>query len=433
MMSDNQTQVIVPKLASLPPEVRSSVDQMVDSVFDADLPPEQALSIVAQYLDDLDAEKSGTAYPTLRTHLESIGAYFQALTTITAGGNFGEARDLLQQAAGGFDQVGYEILRDLSVGVGAYCAAVVELKNLNLGRALELMEQTKAYLKKAGKLGAKYQPMIDAMEPESLYVAAVNAIASLDFDKAGPLTEKAAQAAERFAQNFQPGTLFYFQYRGMGHFYKANYRWVKAYNDFNQFKYDELIAAPDLTSDAIQAEQFLGKTGMKNEVLRDAHSLSVALVNLLGALAEFAPLMKQVFLSTFKPDLPALGTIKKKVDVAIEAASSAGPQATPLVRLCNQFSTQVRNLEKTAKPNKKDFGAFSGLVSCALFLPLFLLVSWGNSAFGVGLGASTLAAFCIALALIGGFGYGAVRFRSWFTGIFSAPKTGTRGNLGADK
>jgi len=398
---------------------------MVEKVFDADLPPDQALSMVAHYLDHLDPGKAGIAYPVLRTLLESMGAYFQALTSITTGGSFGEARDLLQQAAEGFDQVGYQDLRDLSVGFGIYCAAVVELKNLNLGHGLELMEQTKAYLKKAGNLGAKYQPMIDALEPENLYVAAVNAMAYLDFDKAGPLTEKAAQAAERFAQKFQSGTPLWFQYRGMGHFYKAYYRWVKAYNDFNQFKYDEL--APDLTSDAVQAQLFLGKADMKNEILRDMRSLSVALVNLLGALAEFGPLMKQVFLSTFKPDLPALGTIKKKVDAAIEAASSAGPQATPLVRLCNQFSTQVRNLEKTAKPNRKDFGAFSGLVSCALFLPLFLLVSWGNSAFGVGLGASTLAAFCIALALIGGFGYGALRFRSWFTDIFSAAKPATPG------
>ncbi len=426
MMSDNQIQAIVPKLASLPSEVRSSAGQMVDNIFDAEMPPDQTLSIVAHHLDDLDPKKTGAAYPTLRTLLESVGAYFQALTTITSGGNFGEARELMQQAAEGFDQVGDEVLRDLSVGVGAYCAAVVELKNLNLGHGLELMGQTKEYLKRAGKLGAKYQPIIDAMEPENFYVAAVNAMAFLDFEKAGPLIEKASQAAERFAQNFQPGTLLYCQYRGMGHYYKAHYRWAKAYNDFNQFKYDELIATPDLTSDAIQAQLFLGKSDMKNEVLRDARSLSVAMVNLLGALAEFAPLMKQVFLSTFKPDLPSLGTIKKKVDAAIEAASSAGPQATPLVRLCNQLSNQVRNLEKTAKPNKKDFGAFSGLVSCALFLPLFLLVSWGNSAFGVGMGASTLAGSCIALALIGGFGYGALRFRSWFTGIFSA--AGGRGN-----
>jgi hypothetical protein len=160
MMSDNQTQAIVPKLASLPSDVRSSAGQMVDEVFDAEVPPEQALSIVARYLDDLDPKKAGTAYPTLRTLLESVGGYFQALTTITSGGNFGEAHELLQQAAGGFDQVGDEVLRDLTVGVGIYCAAVVEIKNLNLGHGLELMGQTKEVPEKGRKAGRQV-PALD--------------------------------------------------------------------------------------------------------------------------------------------------------------------------------------------------------------------------------------------------------------------------------
>jgi len=107
-----------------------------------------------------------------------------------------------------------------------------------------------------------------------------------------------------------------------------------------------------------------------------------------------------------------LEPLKKKIRKASDLFSKAGDEAVVYVRMCDQLYNSVNNLERISKPNKKDFGIFSGLVSCALFLPLFLIISWANWFFKIGLEARTIITSSIVLALIGAFGFGALKFKS---------------------
>jgi hypothetical protein len=398
----------------LSPDQHALLAQTIDKIFDTGVADaDGALVIVQQNLDGLDPRIAAAG--TIQVVLESAGRYFQALIKITREASFGEARDLLQQAAAGFSSTGFEELRDISIGIGAYAAAVVEAQILNTARALELMGQVKVYLSQAGKFGAKFQPLVDSFEPEHLYLAAIPHLLQLNFDAAAPLIEKASAAAERFAATYcEDGDSLYFLYRGMAHHYRATYRLIKSSSDFNQLNYAALTSQKDLASEAILAQEFLAKTDPNNEVLRGVRYLSLTVLNLQGSLITLAGLMQKVFRSTFKSGAPALQEAKNKAQAAAEAAAKAGQAAEVMVRLCNQTLNQISNLENYAKPTKKDFGVLSGLVSCALFLPLFLLVSWANRLFQVGVGGKTVIACCMVLALIGGFGYGARRFRGLF-------------------
>ncbi len=415
----------------LSPEQKALLSETVDQIFDTGVSdPESALVIVQQHLDSLDS--SAAAASVIQVVLESAGRYFQAFIKITREVSFGEARDLLQQAASGFNSAGFDEQRDLSVGIGVYAAAVCEIQSLNLARASELMEQVKGYLDHAGKFGAKFQPLIDSFEPGHLYVAALPLLLQLNFDAAAPLIEKASAAAEKFAATYcQEGDEGCNLYLGMAHYYRAIYRLIKSSNDFNQLNYGALTSQQDLDSEAIQAEDLLAKTDPKNEGLRDLRYCSITIRNLQGSLIVLAGLMQKVFLSTFKSGTPALQEAKNKAQAAAAAASKAGQAAEVMVRLCNQTLNQITNLENYAKPTKKDFGVLSGLVSCALFLPLFLLVVWANSAFQVGLGGATLISSCMILALIGGFGFGALRFRGWIPWFSGAAPKDEAGEAGS--
>jgi hypothetical protein len=146
--------------------------------------------------------------------------------------------------------------------------------------------------------------------------------------------------------------------------------------------------------------------------VKSAILLTDALESLLPLYAQLGQVMTNVLRATFKPDVKTLQPLRDRIAKAKEAIAKAGPTGIVLIRYCDGLSRQVDNLQRLAEPSKKDFGAFSGLVAAALFLPLFLAISWGNSLFNVGLGAVPIATTCLTVALIGGFGLGALKFRS---------------------
>lgn len=388
------------------PQEETQMTQLVEEVFAS---VEDAQPIVEKKLQELGA--TGNPSPALKTALQSLWNYFEAIRVIRSEGDFARASGLLQSSAEGFNEVGRGELRDLSVGMGVYVTAVVELQAMNIGQGLELLAKVKEYLQSAGQYGGIFEPLIDQMQPDALFLAGVKAAMSLDHANAKILFDEASQAAERVSSKYyEEGQPLYYTFRGLGHFHKAYGTFFRATNEFSRFEYDK-IAGQDLVDDAIQARDLLRKGDTDNAVVRNVLHLSEALIQLLEMLSESSKLMLTVLRSTFKPDLRTLARLRKKVQAARDSVSLAGPQAVGLVRYCDQLVEQIDNLERLAKPSKKDFGIFSGIVACVLFLPLFLVVSWANSIFNTGLEAPTLITTCVILALIGGFGFGAVKFK----------------------
>jgi len=398
------------------PEQEALIAETVDEILDADF--DEQLPLVERHLQSLDRQEVGSAFETWKIVLQSLWNYLEALRLIMKEGDYVKAQELFQSATKEFGKVGQGELKDLSMALGLYSSGITELQRFNIGQGSKLLKKVKNYLRNAGKFGSKYETLIDHMEPDVFFVSGIQALQAYDYATGKTLIDKASQAAEHAARNYhKEGTPLYCKLQGMARLQQAYFTFFRALKEFNAFEYDKLAADRDLASDAIQAQELLDKANPEDIHVRKMNHLSKALVQLLEVIRELAKLMQTILHSTFKPDLQTLALFKEKIRKAINSLSEVGPHYVPFVRLCNQLIDQVNNLERLAKPSKKDFGAFSGIVACALFLPLFLAMSWANSVFEIGLDAPRIITSCLALALIGGFGFGALKFKSLISSL----------------
>jgi hypothetical protein len=402
-----------PQLPVPSPQGQALVDQILQKVFEVDL--SQSLPVVEYFLNSLDPQETGVDYHFVRSVIQSLWNLFAGVRSGSVEGNWVEALTRLESAAREFDQLSQAELRDLSIGMCAYCQAVVEIQHKNIGRAMELFAKQKEYLRNAGKFSNKFEELIAHSEPEAMFVSAVNALMAYDWATGRTLVERAAKAAEDAAQKYhEKGDKAYNTMQGMACYFRAYYVFLRASADFSLLDYHTITGKQDLAREARQAKALLDAGNLGNDGIKKVDSLSTTLINLLEAISQLARIMQSIFSATFKPDLIVLSEIRGKIRSAGDSAAEAGEDAVAMVRHCEQLGTQVDNLEKLAKPNKKDFGILSGLVACAGFAVLFLITSWANSAFELGVDASKLLYACTSLGLVGGFGYGAVRFRSMF-------------------
>ena len=401
----NKNKKVISQLPILSSEEKVLIEQIIDEIFRPPLEIEKVLSLIEHYIKTLDQK-------AVQSVLKIFGSFFKAIELFQKG-NLIEARNLFQLAVNGFNQIRYQELRDLSIGFSIYTEAIIQFQQSNINQALQLFTQAKKYLRNAEKFSSKFESFIEHMEPGQFYLLGMKAMMVYDFATAKTLIEKASQSMEEVVNKYykEPEPLYY-TYKGIARLYKAMYTFIKSYNEFNQFEYDKLINEQELIRDASQARELLSKGDTQHRIFKNLNYIAEALVYLLSSISELAHLMQKVFFSTFKPDLRTLRPLKKKIRKASDLFSKAGDEAVVYVRMCDQLYNSVNNLERISKPNKKDFGIFSGLVSCASFLPLFLIISWANWFFKIGLEARTIITSSIVLALIGAFGFGALKFKS---------------------
>lgn len=397
---------------SLPmsPEERESLDGIVDEVFELEI--EDALSSVSQKMRTLDRSQRGSALELL---LQALWCYFEAIRLIRADSDFAGACLAMQEAAQGFAQVEQHELLAVSRGLVSYSKALAHLQKSNIGEAQELFRESTNYLKDAGRFGQQFRPLIDHMKPEQLYISGMQSLQMLDFASARSLIEQASLASEKVANDYhQKGSPHHCTFLGLAQFYRANFTFVRAVNDLNNCSFDKLIGDDNLAVDANQACDLLRQGDLENINIRNTLRVSEALVDVLQAVKELARITRSVLRSTFKFDLSTLADLRKRIEDAKSAVSQLGPAATAHIRFYDSLLTRSVNLERFAKPNKKDWGAYSGLVAAGVFLPLFVIASWANMTFEVGVHASMLFTSCIFVALIAGFGVGALKFKTLF-------------------
>lgn len=374
---------------------------------------------VIPLLQQMMAEVGSPAIPTeLRPLLEALWNFFSALGLMRAS-NFAEAVPCLDGAAAEFERLGFPHQRDLAIGMGEYCIAVTALRNLNIGAAADHFAKNKTFLQRAGKFSNRFEMMISLMEPDSLFIAGTQALITMDYPKAKVLINKAAEASETAAKYFENGSPGFCSFMGQAEFQRAFYVYSEASRNFSKFDFDEIASSDDLAAPAKKARELLKKADLGNAPVRLLLLFSEGLVPLLESIQALASLMQKLFASTMKADFKTLRPINEKIRTANEHFSKGGTETVSMVRFCDQLADQMRNLERLARPDKKDFGKFAGLITCALFLPIFLVVSWANSQLQIGLDTYKLMGSCLVLALIGGFGFGALRFKNMLSSILT--------------
>jgi tetratricopeptide (TPR) repeat protein len=412
----NETKKEGQSLVVLTPASAEEAGRIIDGVFAVE--PDQSLLQIEGFFQNSLPQMPPERRSELQPLLEALWSYFKGIELLRQG-NFSETSGNFQEASKVFDHLGFYDLRDLSVGMGAYVTAVVMLQQLNVGQAMEYFAKVKSYLENAGKFRSRFQSMIDHMEPEALVTSGVQALMTLDLVNGKILLDKAAMASEKVAQKYYANDVQMANtFNGLAQYYRAIYVMVESLTQFNQFAFDRFQEKTNLTATAKSACDLLRKADLGNQNLKNVLTMAQGVEEMLESIQELAALMQKVFGAAFKTDLKALQNIRLNYEKARDHFSQAGPAAVALVRYCDQLSTQVNNLERLARPKKKDFGIFSGVISCVLFLPIFLLASWAKDRFGIELSGDSLLWTCVGLALIGGFGFGALKFKSFFS---SAP------------
>jgi|GEM_PF-2711261 len=395
------------------------ISQMINEILQLEI--DQALPHIEACLARVTPQNAGEDYDQAQTLLKALWEYYEALRIAAADSDFNEAGRLLQSAVAGFQKAGHAELCNVAVAMSAYAQATLEFRNFNIRRALELFQAVKQHLRSAGKFGNRFHSLIDHMEPDALFAAGANAVMEGDYDTAGTLIEKSAAASEKVANTYHPkDSPQYNSFMGMSSFHRAYFQFFSALHDFNCFRYDKIASSPDLAAHAHEAKRLLDIGVPGNAIVRAQSSLAEAFAEMLTAVQGTAKIMQSLLKSSFKQDTAGLQKLRARAERARELISRGGPQAVPMLRLCSDIVEKTDNIERLAKPGKKDFGAYSGLISCALFLPLFLLISWANSRFDTGLEGNRLILSSIGLALVGGFGVAALKFKGLFWGTAAA-------------
>lgn len=410
-MSDSQynnTTSDKPLEIDISPDQRALIERYADQV--ADIGIDDALLMVNRWIEEMNPAYQNAPFGMF---LRCLWNHFEAIRVVRGEGDFTKATALMQQAMDGFEQLRLRELSDVSTGLMHYNLAISELQKLNIGQAVELFDATIEYLERAGRYGKKYRNLIDHMKSEALYISGIQALQNLDINSGRALIDQAANASQRVAEEYhEKGGIVYCTFVGLGHVYRAHFTFVRAITDLDKFDYDDLSREENLSYHAVQARDFLAQSDLESTPIQNAYHLAVAFVECLEVISSLSVILQTIFQSTFKTEVHALALLRSKVRNAISSISQLGPIAVPLIRSCETILARIDNIEKLARPTKKDFGIYSGLVAAIAFLPILAIASWANASFNVGVPPSLLFSSCLVVALIAGFGFGATRFKS---------------------
>ena len=126
----NKNKKVISQLPILSSEEKVLIEQIIDEIFRPPLEIEKVLSLIEHYIKTLDQK-------AVQSVLKIFGSFFKAIELFQKG-DLIEARNLFQLAVNGFNQIGYQELRDLSIGFSIYTEAIIQLQQLNINWALQL-------------------------------------------------------------------------------------------------------------------------------------------------------------------------------------------------------------------------------------------------------------------------------------------------------
>ena len=376
--------------------------------------PSEALKLTVQKLEALETNPAATVGDAalMREGLQAAWNFFEGIRLMEGEASFEEARLLFENSARDFHRLKLSLLCDMATGFQIYTGAVLETQNGNLGRALEYFSGARDYLKKAGKFKNYFQSLIDHLEVDACFTAACRTFQNMDFDNSEIWIARASAAAQKVAKTYYPwGSLEAERFLGQAFYHRAFFAFNRMIEDGAQFNFDLIAGEKDPAAAAREAARLLKRTAETNANIAGMYAISQAFVELFEVMQALANFMRTVLRASFKAAPETLLSLKQRVRQARNLIAEAGPQAVTFVRFCDRLTRQIDNLEKLCSPSKKDFGIYSGLISSAIFFPVFLVSSWANAEFKMGIPGGNIFLTSIFFSLIGGFGFGALKFK----------------------
>jgi hypothetical protein len=143
-----------------------------------------------------------------------------------------------------------------------------------------------------------------------------------------------------------------------------------------------------------------------------------------------AAFVKSIFASNVKSkDTAQLQDVRARLEKTRELAT--GPYATWRPQF-DDLLARITHVTALYRPKPRDFGLFAGVIACVSFIVLLAAIGLANRLFSLKLEGSSLVVYSAVLALIAGFGYGAVRFKGLLFGAKGDTPASKQNADGAD-
>lgn len=344
----SQEIIPVPQLAQ---QDQQSIFELIDTFF------ENETHQSVQVIQEMYKQIGDGAHPTIKFVLESFWNFFQSQLEFTQAGNIAKSIELLSQARINFEQLGLKENWTIANGLLLYYQAVYDIRQNNISAGLEKLQAAKEAMQKADKFGSQYQTFIDHFEPESYYLAGVQAMMQYDYNNGNIHIEKAAEASKQLAQKYyEQASIQYNTFYGLGHAYKALYLLFYSINEFNKFNFDLFVFGENETyEEAEKAISFLSEGELSNINIYNSLFLCKTALILSEVLFKLG-VSSYNLMKAETEEIADLKSLKKTVRNAKKMASKSGPSAIVYVRFSDQLEEQIYNLERlvASRVHRKD-------------------------------------------------------------------------------
>jgi hypothetical protein len=381
---------------------------------------EEALKLTELEINKLENGQTQVSnFIVWETSLKSVWFFYKALKYWVSEGNSQQAHENFINAREGFNNVGHKELGELTAGLEVYIEGLLDILNSNINLGLEKVKRVKEYFTRAGEFGSTYEKMLDHMKSDTFSLSAINAIHKKDFNSAQVLLEEASICANAVAEKYyNPDHQNYFFFKGLSKYYLGLYKCFWASNELSNFAFDTVILEKNLDKELIEACEFLANCDKSNKLQVNVWNIAQGLRELTGTMEEISFIMQNLTKKSFEYPREKFDFLQAKIQSSKIYFSKAGPESLSLLKFSDETSDKILNIKRLIKPSVADFGKHSGIITCIIFLPTSFSLMWANKYFTFGLDSWGLLGIGFLVSLVGGFGYGALKFKDLILALF---------------
>lgn len=255
-----------------------------------------------------------------------------------------------------------------------------------------------------------YAELAALLQPTILFAASQSVLPSKGLSAALPLVDRAARLSENAARSYFLDNADQHAYlMGQAAYYRSVSNWWKFRDALKRFAFHEIPDPDDIAEYTCHAVEMLSELPHLTHarLTREAAEVVRTLLESVAGLA--AVLRNALETSLGGKDTAALRRLRDACRAAHRDAPSPYFAAS-----CESMALELSNVMQMHRPKITDFGVYSGLISCAVFVGLFAVILAANQVSGSALPIKWLMGVAVPLSLVAGFGYGAPKFRSLF-------------------
>lgn len=341
--------------------------------------------------------QAGTCQAVRRETLRTWWYFGQALD---AGGarNMEETLRCYRRAAYGFACLGDKEHLTEAIGFGIVAEAMLRIQQQNFAEGERLLAEARRFFEASPDIGPEARERLVGIEVESLFQQSFQAYRRGDVVLAEQLMRRAAEYVDGLAAHHRgDNDPLHPAYVGQAGLLRAVAATMAGFRAVSLYDFDDVPEGESAA--AKKAAEILADSSPANSHLAAFYS------ELIGVLEDLAAIMLRVLSLSFHSGKGEFRRLHERVKTArknIPAAGGADPVI--LAQTCDQLNQWLNNLERLAKPSKKDLGIYGGFVACATFCALLLVVAILNRTFHLGASATVIFSTCAPLAAAAGFG-----------------------------